>query len=81
MKSPSNAAVVDTLPIFGTIEKWCSLTGMGRRATYDALGHGHLIAVKVGTRTLINIAKGLVWLEAQPTAQIRPQRRREPANS
>jgi hypothetical protein len=52
---------------------------MGRRATYDALGHGHLKAVKVGTRTLINIEKGLAWLEAQPAAQIRPQKPRKSA--
>ena len=64
-------------PKYGTIDTWCILTGMGRRATYDALGHGHLRAVKVGARTLINIEKGLAWLDAQPTAQIRPQKTRK----
>lgn len=49
-------------PRFGSIDTWCLLSGMGRRATYDALGHGHLKAVKAGTRTLINIEKGLAWL-------------------
>jgi len=66
-------------PRFGGIDTWCLLSGMGRRATYDALGHGHLKAVKVGTRTLINIEKGLAWLESQPAAQIRPQKPRKSA--
>ncbi|HVE21495.1 MAG TPA: hypothetical protein VNC39_05920 [Acidocella sp.] len=39
------------VPKFGSIDTWCSLTGMGRRATYAALGHG--------TPMLINIEKGL----------------------
>lgn len=64
-------------PKFGGIETWCALTGMGRRATYDALGHGHLKAVKAGTRTLIKIDEGLAWLESLPAAQIRPQKARK----
>jgi hypothetical protein len=64
-------------PKFGSIDTWCLLSGMGRRATYDALGHGNLKAVKAGTRTLINIEKGLAWLESLPAAQIRPQKPRK----
>ena len=64
---------------FGTIDTWIALSGMGRRATYDALGRGDLRAVKVGTRTLINIEKGLAWLESLPLAQIRPQKARKVA--
>lgn len=72
----SNAGIT---PKFGSIDTWCMISGMGRRATYDALGHGHLKAVKAGTRTLINIEKGLAWLESLPPAQIRPQKPRKAA--
>ena len=68
-------------PKFGTIDTWCALTGMGRRATYDALGHGHLKAVKAGTRTLIKIEEGLAWLESLPPANIRPQKPRKSTNN
>lgn len=67
------------MPKYGTIETWMALSGMGRRATYDALGHGHLKAVKAGSRTLIKIEKGLAWLESLPPAVIRPQKARSAA--
>lgn len=70
---------VTTTPRYGSIDTWCALTGMGRRATYDALGHGHLRARKVGTRTLIDIEAGLAWIESLPPAQIKPQSRRNAA--
>jgi hypothetical protein len=66
-------------PRFGTIDCWCAISGMGRRATYDALGRGDLRAVKVGTRTLINIEKGLAWLESRPAAQIKAPKQRNAA--
>jgi hypothetical protein len=63
-------------PKFCTIEHWLALTGMGRRATYDAMGRGDLRAVKAGTRTLIDVEKGLAWINSLPPAQIRPQVRK-----
>ncbi len=76
-----SGAPVGVTPKYGSIDTWCALTGMGRRATYDALGHGHLKAVKVGARTLINIEKGLAWIEAQPPAVIRPMKPRKSSNN
>ena len=67
-------------PKYGGIDTWCALTGMSVRGTYDRLAAGDLIAVKVGTRTLINIEKGLAWLENQPQAQIKAQVRRKTNN-
>ncbi len=75
--TPNTQISISPTPKFGSIDTWCALSGMGRRATYDALGHGHLKAVKAGTRTLINIEKGLAWLESLPAAQIRPQKPRK----
>ena len=44
---------------------------MSRTGTYHALGRGDLKAVKVGSRTLIDVEAGLAWLRAQPAAQVR----------
>jgi hypothetical protein len=62
-------------PKFCTIEHWLVMTGMGRRATYDAMGRGELRAVKAGTRTLIDVEQGLAWINSLPPAKIKPQKR------
>ena len=59
-------------PEYTTIPNWCALSGMGRSATYEALGRGDLRAVKLGTRTLIDVPLGLAWLDSRPAAVIRP---------
>lgn len=55
---------------------WCAISGMSRRKTYEELGNGNLKAIKVGTRTLIDVEAGLAWLRTLPAAQIRPSRAR-----
>jgi hypothetical protein len=76
--TPKNSeAMPEFTPKFGGINIWCALTGMSVRATYDRLGTGDLNGVKVGTRTLVDIEKGLEWLRAQPPVQIKPQRRQQ----
>lgn len=64
-------------PKFCTIDQWLTISGMGRRATYDRLGSGDLKAVKAGSRTLIDCEAGLAWLRALPAAQIRAPRSRQ----
>lgn len=59
-------------PAFATVSGWCALSGMGRSTTYEALGAGHLRAVKLGSRTLIDVPQGLAWLDSLPPAAIRP---------
>ena len=59
-------------PAYAKVSAWCALSGMGRSATYEALGAGHLRAVKLGSRTLINVPHGLAWLDSLPPAVIRP---------
>ena len=58
-------------PKFAPLPQWCVISGMSRTATYNALGRGDLKAIKVGTRTLLDVEAGLAWLHAQPAAQIR----------
>lgn len=71
------AAVSSARPAFATIESWMALTGMGRRATYDALGLGQIRAIKRGVRTLIDVDHGLAWLRSLPPAKIRAPRSRD----
>jgi hypothetical protein len=58
-------------PKFAPLPQWCALSGMSRTATYNALGRGDLRAIKVGTRTLLDVDAGLAWLRSLPPAQIR----------
>ena len=55
---------------FGTIKRWCQLSGVSRTKTYSLLGDGSLIGIKLGKRLLIDIELGLAWLRTQPRAQI-----------
>lgn len=59
-------------PKFAPVPQWCVISGMSRTASYNALGCGHLKAIKVGARTLVDVEAGLKWLRSQPAAQIRP---------
>lgn len=73
-----DATVVSSArPAFTTVEGWMALTGMGRRATYDALGLGQIRAIKRGARTLIDVDHGLAWLRSLPPAKIRAPRSRD----
>ena len=67
------------LPVRATVTDWCAISGMGRSATYEALGRGDLRAVKAGTRTLIDVAHGLAWLDSLPPATVRPHGNRAKA--
>jgi hypothetical protein len=58
-------------PKFAALPQWCAISGMSRTATYNALGRGDLKAIKVGSRTLVDVEAGLCWLRSLPPAQIR----------
>ena len=58
-------------PKYAPIPSWCGISGMSRTGTYNALGRGDLKAIKVGSRTLVDVEAGLAWLRAQPPAQVR----------
>jgi len=77
--SSSTASSTRTRPLplatsnsaYATILAWCRLSGMGRSASYEALGRGDLRAIKLGTRTLIDVPHGLAWLATLPAASVR----------
>ncbi len=59
-------------PAYAGLPEWCRISGMGRSKAYEALGAGHLRAVKLGVKTLIDVQHGLTWLGSLPQATIRP---------
>lgn len=68
-----------SLPAFALIERWCEISGMSRRVTYEELGKGHLRAVKRGASTLVDVQHGIAWLRSLPLAKIRPPSPRKTA--
>lgn len=58
------------VPKYARIDDWCRISGMRRSSTYDAIARGDLAAIKLGTRTLIDVEAGLTWLATMPRAQI-----------
>ena len=66
-------------PKFASIGDWQKISGMSRRVTYEKLGTGELKAVKLGSKTLIDVEPGLAWLRSRPAAIIRAPRERQQA--
>jgi hypothetical protein len=58
-------------PSFAPIPKWMVISGMSRSGTYVALGRKELKAIKIGSKTLIDVEHGLAWMRSQPAAEIR----------
>lgn len=59
-----------TIPKYARIDEWCRISGMGRSSTYVALARGELTAIKLGTKTLVDVQAGLAWMETLPRAAI-----------
>ena len=57
-------------PKYATMATWTALTNMSRSTAYNLLGARKLRAIKVGSRTLIDVEAGLAWLASQPIADI-----------
>jgi len=58
-------------PHYVTIPEWVRRTGISRAKTYELLAENVLSSRKVGTRTLLNFAAGVAWIDSQPPASIR----------
>lgn len=67
-------ALTPNVPAFATVTGWGALSGMSRSSTYEALAAGHLRAVKLGARTLIDVQHGLRWVNSLPPATIGTRR-------
>jgi hypothetical protein len=74
----ANPSSADTIrPAYCSIDHWSALTDMSRRSVYDALGRGDLRAIKVGSKTLVDVEFGMNWLRSRPAAVIRAPRERQ----
>jgi excisionase family DNA binding protein len=64
--------IVAPLPPFVPVKEACVVGGFGRSKLYEVVGAGRVRAVKLGSKTLIDTASLLTYLESLPAAQIRP---------
>jgi len=64
---------VRVLPVRATVQGWRDISGMSRTGTFEALARGDLNAVKLGSKTLIDVAHGLAWLDSLPPARTHKQ--------
>ena len=62
-------------PAFVTIKGWSAVTSMGRTATLQAIRAGHIPAVRLGSRILIDLAPGLAWVRSLPACGPSPRPR------
>lgn len=52
-------------PAFASVRDWCAMTGMGQRATFDAIHRGDIPASRLGNRKLlIDVDAGLAWMRS-----------------
>ncbi len=57
-------------PKYMSIRAWTAFSGMSRSGTYAALAAGSLVARKVGRSTLVDVDRGVAWLNGLPEARI-----------
>jgi hypothetical protein len=63
---------------FAPFDAWHRISGMSKTKTYLAITDGHIRAVKLGDRTLIDVESGLAYMRSLPPAVIRIQSRPKP---
>jgi hypothetical protein len=70
--NPSFNSYTPTAPVprYASVPRWCALSGVARTRTYELIGEGLLKAIKVGSRTLIDVEAGLAWMATLPTVRI-----------
>ena len=66
------------VPRYEGIAAFGRRSGMSTTAIYAALGEGHLRAIKLGRKTVIDVEAALAWVASQPrwtpSAPVAPRR-------
>ncbi|GAN78024.1 MerR family transcriptional regulator [Acidisphaera rubrifaciens] len=73
--APGRAASPIGYPAYATLAVWQRLSGISRSRTYELLAAGHLRAIKLRSRTLIDVEAALAWMRTLPAAEIAPVQR------
>lgn len=73
--APGRTSGAAEYPAFATLAVWQRLSGVSRSRTYELLAAGHLRAIKLRSRTLIDVEAGLAWMRTLPAAEIAPSQR------
>jgi hypothetical protein len=56
------------------VKEACAIGGFGRSKLYEVVGLGLVRAVKLGSKTLIDTASLLAYLQTLPAARIKPMK-------
>ena len=57
------------VPLYASVRDFTKLVGLSRSTVYEMLARDEFSAIKVGTRTLIDVPKANAFLAAQPKAE------------
>jgi hypothetical protein len=74
-------SVRTTAPVLETILQTCARYSICRSYLYRLIGAGLIRAVKVGTRTKVDIASADGYFAALPVARIKPDKRTKRAGA
>jgi hypothetical protein len=55
-------------PMYASVQDLTKIIGLGRSSIYEILAQGGFTAIKVGKRTLVNVASAREFLASQPAA-------------
>lgn len=56
---------------FASIRRWCEISGIGLTTSYKLIAAGRLPARKLGSRLLVDVEAGLLYLQSLPVADVR----------
>lgn len=60
----------EAAPKWGSIRRWCAISGIGKTKSYELIARKILRAAKVDGKTLVDIEGGLDWLNNLPTVEL-----------
>jgi excisionase family DNA binding protein len=55
-------------PMYASVQDLTKIIGLGRTSIYEMLARGEFTAIKIGKRTLVNVASAQEFLASQPAA-------------
>ena len=55
-------------PMYASVQDLTTIIGLGRTSIYEMLARGELRAIKIGKRTLVDVAAARQFMAAQPVA-------------
>jgi hypothetical protein len=55
-------------PLYSSVQDLTQIVGLGRSSIYEMLARGQFTAIKIGKRTLVDVAAAQRFMASQPAA-------------